>query len=1156
MSNSTEAINKRICENQKKIRTLYYGLKETFPEIFYGETPWIETLFLSYSNIVDMQFDGSELSPISLTDPLTGANTILASDGQVYTEEDIRGLLASAQHDRKPKSPLNPNVYIEEFSFNNENKRLYIPIREWQEAVIAHLEAVFPLKLRIEKTRNILDALYREIKKLEPGYAIQTDIPDNLTEEGQLEWQKEIIVILRRKLQSFLEDPILKAKYIADLRSHICHLDEPYYNSDIRNQSKLLYEQALSAVLSHKKPIENLGHQKYSISEIERYLTEGNENSFSKLFSNYGVQFINLHSQCSALVIELLESTRIELQQKEFAANKKEIDNLITQFKHIPMGYAEFIPGDEISAEDIQRQQAFLFELNEDVHKRIQKSEALINYYRVSIKKLSSDDDTSMSQRSLQANATVEEKKSFLDWQEEVLHTLEEAYPALLLEKAEGNNVEIHTLVSDIKSLVPNYIPSDPININIPADIDISFIEVQEKKIMLLKAEKESFIDQQKIEENNKQISELQKDIGLAGIDYTHFSPAADLSLKALISEQEKHIANLIEKCKHHLQKEYDAQVKAASDLHHKIWCFQPGVQLERMPHVYPSQTITLTSINTLKEHVFYLQTKYLECLQIKNKQLATQITILENRLTTLKLEAALRSKSKEKEKEAASSSAEEILHAIAEKEKYINTLNSQLSDFASKHPAEFTEYYLWKAHTHRLRNEFEHFNQYKRETPDFNRRCALYTRMLVLQQEQYDFFRQEHAEIIAALDEQRPNLDPALLKQIQEDLDKITTPDTLKYKKLFDEKNTLEGQKATCTDKQGKVLQGRSQELDRIEAALCENQKRRFALDRKYPYFSIRHYAEMLSMIDSSVETLSKISESAPAKMHNKDKASRSSSSDEEEFSRCLEQKCNGRSVLVPERIIQQEAIKKSQLKIASVLEEMIELNSHAEYDGSFNIKLHGDSGVGKSSLILRIADDIFTDRFISPLRADFKSVCRQYRGKKIRLQLWEQSREFNIYGPTCLSPAIVLLCFDLTDRISFENVNKHFKDFERCFPQAAVILVGTKSDLAHERNVSGEEARALAEAQGWAYFETSAKESIHCEELLAYSVLTCLNPVRKIQEQLASAPPQNSGGFFAANASVPRASRSTSSNSSSSSRSSSSSDTSIFSRFSNMFK
>ncbi|NWS50447.1 RAB13 protein, partial [Probosciger aterrimus] len=58
--------------------------------------------------------------------------------------------------------------------------------------------------------------------------------------------------------------------------------------------------------------------------------------------------------------------------------------------------------------------------------------------------------------------------------------------------------------------------------------------------------------------------------------------------------------------------------------------------------------------------------------------------------------------------------------------------------------------------------------------------------------------------------------------------------------------------------------------------------------------------------------------------------------------------------------------------------------------YDHLFKLLLIGDSGVGKTCLIIRLAEDSFSSTYISAIGIDFKIRMLEIDGKKIKLQVW----------------------------------------------------------------------------------------------------------------------------------------------------------------------
>ena len=49
------------------------------------------------------------------------------------------------------------------------------------------------------------------------------------------------------------------------------------------------------------------------------------------------------------------------------------------------------------------------------------------------------------------------------------------------------------------------------------------------------------------------------------------------------------------------------------------------------------------------------------------------------------------------------------------------------------------------------------------------------------------------------------------------------------------------------------------------------------------------------------------------------------------------------------------------------------------------------GDSGVGKSALLLRLSDDKFTPNYVTTIGIDYRTKIVDLDTKKIKLQIWD---------------------------------------------------------------------------------------------------------------------------------------------------------------------
>ena len=157
-------------------------------------------------------------------------------------------------------------------------------------------------------------------------------------------------------------------------------------------------------------------------------------------------------------------------------------------------------------------------------------------------------------------------------------------------------------------------------------------------------------------------------------------------------------------------------------------------------------------------------------------------------------------------------------------------------------------------------------------------------------------------------------------------------------------------------------------------------------------------------------------------------------------------------------------------------------------DYDYLFKLLIIGDSGVGKSCLLLRFSDDIFTDSFISTIGVDFKIRTVDIDGAKVKLQIWDtagQERFRTITSSYYRGAHGIIVVYDVTEQKSFNNITKWLKEIDTfAGPHVQKLLVGNKCDLESERTVSADEGRELANKLNIPFVETSAKDSINVEQ------------------------------------------------------------------------
>jgi Ras-related protein Rab-6A len=190
--------------------------------------------------------------------------------------------------------------------------------------------------------------------------------------------------------------------------------------------------------------------------------------------------------------------------------------------------------------------------------------------------------------------------------------------------------------------------------------------------------------------------------------------------------------------------------------------------------------------------------------------------------------------------------------------------------------------------------------------------------------------------------------------------------------------------------------------------------------------------------------------------------------------------------------------------------------MTDEANIDTSYQINkqkliLIGDVAVGKTSIINSILGQKFNDEYEPSIGVDFFSKTIKYKGKSIKLQIWDSAgqEKFRSLIPNYIRGAsLIILVYDITNKSSFNNLNSWI-EFINNYESTNIIICGNKIDLKDKREVSYEEGEKFSEEKKMDFFEISAKEETNLLNMLFSSVaslpfFSTLNNEIKSKEEL----------------------------------------------------
>src|SRR3989338_1657795 len=186
--------------------------------------------------------------------------------------------------------------------------------------------------------------------------------------------------------------------------------------------------------------------------------------------------------------------------------------------------------------------------------------------------------------------------------------------------------------------------------------------------------------------------------------------------------------------------------------------------------------------------------------------------------------------------------------------------------------------------------------------------------------------------------------------------------------------------------------------------------------------------------------------------------------------------------------------------------------------FEATLKILLIGDSGVGKTSIMLRFTDNSFDSESACTIGVDFKTCpFTTHDGKTVNLTLWDtagQEKFRSLTSSWYRAAHGVIIVYDISRRETFLHIDSWLEEVElfSTKPNLVKLLVGNKIDKTAERQVSREEGSEAARKREMLFIEASAKTAegvAQTFEELVQKIMDSLVPEPRTPQSILTRPP-----------------------------------------------
>ncbi|ELP90486.1 rab11, putative [Entamoeba invadens IP1] len=145
-----------------------------------------------------------------------------------------------------------------------------------------------------------------------------------------------------------------------------------------------------------------------------------------------------------------------------------------------------------------------------------------------------------------------------------------------------------------------------------------------------------------------------------------------------------------------------------------------------------------------------------------------------------------------------------------------------------------------------------------------------------------------------------------------------------------------------------------------------------------------------------------------------------------------------------------------------------------------SLEVVIIGESGVGKSNLLLRFTRNEYEPEKKFTIGVEFATRTIEYDGKTIRAQIWDTAgqEKYRAITDAYYRGAEGAVCvYDVSKKDTFTAIDRWMTELKAgCGDDVVIMIVGNKSDLEQERDVKPSEGEEFAQRHNSFFMETSA--------------------------------------------------------------------------------